>query len=95
MCDSFTMCMFANICVSFLRRDLRFIEVVENVCQRLLEYNLHKERSGSNRFAKVSPLVCLGVCECGCVRVLAQLYVILIHLFNVHKGFVLFQECFF
>uniref|UniRef100_A0A3B3ZSI4 Protein canopy homolog 3 n=1 Tax=Periophthalmus magnuspinnatus TaxID=409849 RepID=A0A3B3ZSI4_9GOBI len=31
---------------------LRFIEVVENVCQRLLEYNLHKERSGSNRFAK-------------------------------------------
>lgn len=36
-----------------LRRDLRFIEVVENVCQRLLEYNLHKERGGSNRFAKV------------------------------------------
>ncbi|KAK5606427.1 Protein canopy 3, partial [Crenichthys baileyi] len=33
--------------------DLRFIEVVENVCQRLLEYNLHKERTGSNRFAKV------------------------------------------
>ncbi|KAM7366552.1 hypothetical protein PAMP_015985 [Pampus punctatissimus] len=32
--------------------DLRFIEVVENVCQRLLNYNLHKERSGSNRFAK-------------------------------------------
>lgn len=41
------------MCV-FLLRDLRFIEVVENVCQRLLEYNLHKERSGSNRFAKVS-----------------------------------------
>ncbi|XP_034533052.1 protein canopy homolog 3-like [Notolabrus celidotus] len=35
-----------------LHRDLRFIEVVENVCQRLLEYNLHKERDGSNRFAK-------------------------------------------
>lgn len=34
-------------------RDLRFIEVIENVCQRLLEYNLHKERAGSNRFAKV------------------------------------------
>lgn len=40
-------------CVCVLR-DLRFIEVVENVCQRLLEYNLHKERTGSNRFAKVS-----------------------------------------
>lgn len=37
----------------FLHRDLRFIDVVENVCQRLLEYNLHKERTGSNRFAKV------------------------------------------
>lgn len=36
-----------------VRRDLRFIEVIENVCQRLLEYNLHKERDGSNRFAKV------------------------------------------
>ena len=33
--------------------DMRFIEVVENVCKRLLEYNLHKERTGSNRFAKV------------------------------------------
>lgn len=47
----------AHICenelIFSLRRDLRFIEVVENVCQRLLEYNLHKERAGSNRFAKV------------------------------------------
>uniref|UniRef100_A0A4W5LVE0 Protein canopy homolog 3 n=1 Tax=Hucho hucho TaxID=62062 RepID=A0A4W5LVE0_9TELE len=32
--------------------DIRFIEVVENVCQRLSGYNLHKEREGSNRFAK-------------------------------------------
>uniref|UniRef100_A0A3B5LFY3 Protein canopy homolog 3 n=1 Tax=Xiphophorus couchianus TaxID=32473 RepID=A0A3B5LFY3_9TELE len=39
--------------VKYVKSDLRFIEVVENVCQRLLEYNLHKERSGSNRFAKV------------------------------------------
>uniref|UniRef100_A0A1A8KXB8 Protein canopy homolog 3 n=1 Tax=Nothobranchius kuhntae TaxID=321403 RepID=A0A1A8KXB8_NOTKU len=38
--------------VKYVKSDLRFIEVVENVCQRLLEYNLHKERSGSNRFAK-------------------------------------------
>ncbi|XP_008322765.1 protein canopy homolog 3 [Cynoglossus semilaevis] len=36
----------------YVKSDLRFIEVVENVCQRLLEYNLHKERTGSNRFAK-------------------------------------------
>ncbi|XP_036072436.1 protein canopy homolog 3 [Oryzias melastigma] len=38
--------------IKYVKSDLRFIEVVENVCQRLLEYNLHKERSGSNRFAK-------------------------------------------
>ncbi|MED6231396.1 Protein canopy 3 [Characodon lateralis] len=38
--------------VKYVKSDLRFIEVVENVCQRLLEYNLHKERTGSNRFAK-------------------------------------------
>ncbi|XP_028261972.1 protein canopy homolog 3 [Parambassis ranga] len=38
--------------IKYVKSDLRFIEVVENVCQRLLGYNLHKERSGSNRFAK-------------------------------------------
>ncbi|XP_036967714.1 protein canopy homolog 3 [Acanthopagrus latus] len=38
--------------IKYNKSDLRFIEVVENVCQRLLEYNLHKERTGSNRFAK-------------------------------------------
>ncbi|XP_017292312.1 protein canopy homolog 3 [Kryptolebias marmoratus] len=38
--------------VKYVKSDLRFIEVVENVCQRLLGYNLHKERTGSNRFAK-------------------------------------------
>ncbi|XP_077445760.1 protein canopy homolog 3-like isoform X1 [Stigmatopora argus] len=41
--------------IKYVKSDLRFIEVLENVCQRLLEYNLHKERSGSNRFAKVAP----------------------------------------
>ncbi|XP_029282283.1 protein canopy homolog 3 [Cottoperca gobio] len=41
--------------IKYVKSDLRFIEVVENVCQRLLEYNLHKERSGSNRFAKGMP----------------------------------------
>lgn len=38
--------------IKYNKSDLRFIDVVENVCQRLLEYNLHKERTGSNRFAK-------------------------------------------
>ncbi|KFP64159.1 Protein canopy 3, partial [Cariama cristata] len=33
-------------------QDIRLIEVTENICKRLLDYNLHKERSGSNRFAK-------------------------------------------
>ncbi|XP_040839328.1 protein canopy homolog 3 isoform X1 [Ochotona curzoniae] len=35
-----------------LGRDLRLIEVTETICKRLLDYSLHKERSGSNRFAK-------------------------------------------
>lgn len=50
---------------SSLCRDIRLIEVTENICKRLLDYNLHKERSGSNRFAKVrvvpssqAPLTC-------------------------------------
>ncbi|XP_051008816.1 protein canopy homolog 3 isoform X1 [Acomys russatus] len=34
------------------RRDLRLIEVTETICKRLLDYSLHKERTGSNRFAK-------------------------------------------
>ncbi|KAM3857518.1 protein canopy homolog 3 [Diretmus argenteus] len=38
--------------IKYVKSDIRFIEVVENVCQRLMEYNLHKERGGSNRFAK-------------------------------------------
>uniref|UniRef100_F7CNK7 Protein canopy homolog 3 n=1 Tax=Equus caballus TaxID=9796 RepID=F7CNK7_HORSE len=32
--------------------DLRLIEVTETICKRLLDYSLHKERTGSNRFAK-------------------------------------------
>ncbi|XP_019312701.1 protein canopy homolog 3 isoform X1 [Panthera pardus] len=35
-----------------LCRDLRLIEVTETICKRLLDYSLHKERTGSNRFAK-------------------------------------------
>ncbi|KAJ6667018.1 hypothetical protein lerEdw1_019021 [Lerista edwardsae] len=38
--------------LQYTKSDLRLIEVTDNICKRLLEYNLHKERSGSNRFAK-------------------------------------------
>lgn len=38
--------------IKYVKSDIRFIEVVESVCQRLTEYSLHKERQGSNRFAK-------------------------------------------
>ncbi|KAJ8246858.1 hypothetical protein GJAV_G00256150 [Gymnothorax javanicus] len=38
--------------IKYVKSDIRFIEVIENVCKRLMEYNLHKERTGSNRFAK-------------------------------------------
>nr|XP_006632786.1 PREDICTED: protein canopy homolog 3 [Lepisosteus oculatus] len=38
--------------IKYVKSDIRFIEVIESICQRLMEYNLHKERQGSNRFAK-------------------------------------------
>uniref|UniRef100_A0A803JGS5 Protein canopy homolog 3 n=1 Tax=Xenopus tropicalis TaxID=8364 RepID=A0A803JGS5_XENTR len=38
--------------IKYTNSDIRLIEVTEGLCSRLLEYNLHKERSGSNRFAK-------------------------------------------
>lgn len=42
-----------------LGRDLRLIEVTETICKRLLDYSLHKERTGSNRFAKVGFVLAL------------------------------------
>uniref|UniRef100_T1GEQ2 DUF3456 domain-containing protein n=1 Tax=Megaselia scalaris TaxID=36166 RepID=T1GEQ2_MEGSC len=36
----------------YKKSELRLIESLENVCERLLQYNLHKERSDSTRFAK-------------------------------------------
>ncbi|XP_061403057.1 protein canopy homolog 4 [Musca vetustissima] len=36
----------------YRRSELRLLESLENVCDRILEYNLHKERSDSTRFAK-------------------------------------------
>ncbi|XP_025746311.1 protein canopy homolog 3 isoform X1 [Callorhinus ursinus] len=38
--------------VKYAKSDLRLIEVTETICKRLLDYSLHKERTGSNRFAK-------------------------------------------
>lgn len=35
--------------------ELRLVESMENVCNRILEYNLHKERQDSTRFAKGMP----------------------------------------
>lgn len=36
----------------YKRSELRFIESLENVCDRVLSYNVHKERKDSTRFAK-------------------------------------------
>ncbi|KAA0722531.1 Protein canopy -like protein 3 [Triplophysa tibetana] len=38
--------------IKYVKSDIRFIDVIENVCSRIMQYNLHKERDGSNRFAK-------------------------------------------
>ncbi|XP_054729545.1 protein canopy 4 [Anastrepha obliqua] len=37
---------------AYRRSELRLLESLENVCERVLEYNLHKERTDSTRFAK-------------------------------------------
>lgn len=36
----------------YRKSEVRFIESLENVCERILEYNIHKERKDSTRFAK-------------------------------------------
>ena len=36
----------------YKKSELRLLESMENVCDRILEYNLHKERKDSTRFAK-------------------------------------------
>jgi protein canopy 3/4 len=33
-------------------REVRFIEVMETVCDNILKYNVHAERSGSLRYSK-------------------------------------------
>uniref|UniRef100_T1DF22 Putative ctg4a n=1 Tax=Psorophora albipes TaxID=869069 RepID=T1DF22_9DIPT len=36
----------------YRKSELRLLESMENVCDRILEYNIHKERKDSTRFAK-------------------------------------------
>ncbi|XP_058463640.1 protein canopy homolog 4 [Malaya genurostris] len=36
----------------YRKSELRLLESMENVCDRILEYNIHKERQDSTRFAK-------------------------------------------
>ena len=36
----------------YVKSELRLIESLEGVCERILEYNIHKEREDSTRFAK-------------------------------------------
>ncbi|XP_033215583.1 protein canopy homolog 3 [Belonocnema kinseyi] len=36
----------------YVKSELRLVESLDQLCDRVLEYNIHKERSDSNRFAK-------------------------------------------
>ncbi|XP_034935468.1 protein canopy 4 [Chelonus insularis] len=36
----------------YKKSELRLVESLENICDRILEYNIHKERQDSTRFAK-------------------------------------------
>jgi len=36
----------------YVKSELRLIETMDNICERILEYNIHKERKDSTRFAK-------------------------------------------
>lgn len=38
--------------IDYKRSELYYIEASEDVCERLLGYNIHKERKDSNRFAR-------------------------------------------
>lgn len=33
-------------------RELRLVESLDGICERILQYNIHKERTDSTRFAK-------------------------------------------
>lgn len=36
----------------YYKSELRLVESMDNVCEQILQYNLHKERKDSTRFAK-------------------------------------------
>lgn len=36
----------------YAKSELRLVESLDGICERLLQYNVHKERSDSSRFAK-------------------------------------------
>lgn len=38
--------------IVYRKSELRLIESLENICDRVLQYNVHKERKDSTRFAK-------------------------------------------
>ncbi|XP_039272017.2 protein canopy 4-like [Styela clava] len=38
--------------ISYATSELRLIEVMDGICEKIMEYNIHKERKGSLRFAK-------------------------------------------
>lgn len=38
--------------IVYHKSELRLIESLENICERVLQYNVHKERKDSTRFAK-------------------------------------------
>lgn len=38
--------------VKYTKSELYLVETLENVCDKLLDYNIHKERKDSTRFAK-------------------------------------------
>jgi len=38
--------------IKYATSELRLIESLEDICDAILEYNMHKERTGSLRFAK-------------------------------------------
>lgn len=43
-------------------RETRLTEAVDNICERILEYNVHAERPGSLRYAKVINSFFLNSC---------------------------------
>merc|ERR1719234_1088390 len=38
--------------ITYHTSELRLVEAMDGICDKILEYNMHKERTGSLRFAK-------------------------------------------